>query len=172
MIPNVLYNTQITSFVDVTLVHHLLGLEDILVMHAVDALGYVNAIKFINATITTILIHVDEVLFKFSFISAIKAKLLQPLAELCMIVSLVVAIWWSSCFELNRMAVPVSILCLPNRARERLWMCLAALWLHSPPLAPVGFLCNADRQLWWRCSNDHHIRSTIQTVLYNTVHNS
>ena len=40
IIPNVLYNTQTTSFVDVTLVHHLLGLEDILVMHVVDALGY------------------------------------------------------------------------------------------------------------------------------------
>ena len=34
------YNTHTTSFVDVTLVHHLLGLEDILVMHAVDALAY------------------------------------------------------------------------------------------------------------------------------------
>ena len=42
-----------TSFVDVTLVHHFLGLEDILVMHATDALGYVSAIKFINATTTT-----------------------------------------------------------------------------------------------------------------------
>ena len=52
-------------------------------MHAVDALGYVNAIKFINATTTTILILVDGVLFKFNFISAIRAELLQPLAELC-----------------------------------------------------------------------------------------
>ena len=57
--PHVLYNTRTTSFVDVTLVHHLLGLEDILVMHAVDALGYVNANKFINATTTTILILAD-----------------------------------------------------------------------------------------------------------------
>ena len=48
-----LYNTQTTSFVDVTLVHHLLSLEDILVMHAVDALGYVDANNFINATTTT-----------------------------------------------------------------------------------------------------------------------
>ena len=40
IIPNILYNTQTTSFIDVILVHHLLGLEDILVMHAVDALGY------------------------------------------------------------------------------------------------------------------------------------
>ena len=59
------------------------GLEDILVMHVVDALGYVNAIKFINATTTTILTLVDRVLFKFSFISAIRAELLQPLAEFC-----------------------------------------------------------------------------------------
>ena len=40
------------------------------------------------------------------------------------------------CYELNIMAVSVSILCLPNWARERLWARLAALWLCSPPLAP------------------------------------
>ena len=52
-------------------------------MHIVDALGYVNVIKFINATTTTILILADKVLFKFNFVSAITAKLLQLLAELC-----------------------------------------------------------------------------------------
>ena len=81
--PNILYNTQTTSLVDVTLVHHLLGLEDILIMHAVDALGYVNAMKFINATTTTILILIDGVLFKFIFKSTIRVVLLQPLAKLC-----------------------------------------------------------------------------------------
>ena len=52
-------------------------------MHAVDALRYVNMIEFINATTTTILILVNGLLFKFNFISAIRAELLQPLAELC-----------------------------------------------------------------------------------------
>ena len=52
-------------------------------MHVVDAFGYVNAIKFINATTSTILVLVDGVLVKFSFISAIKAQLLQPFAKLC-----------------------------------------------------------------------------------------
>ena len=59
IIPNVFYNTHTTSLADVTLVHHLLALEDILIMHAVNALGYVNAIKVINATTTIIFILVD-----------------------------------------------------------------------------------------------------------------
>ena len=67
-------------------------------------------------------------------------------------VSLVVAIWQSSRFELNRVAVSVSILCLPNRARERLWARLAAFMadflLYKYARYGLGVLYNTV--VWYR----------------------
>ncbi|CAM6023069.1 unnamed protein product [Sphagnum balticum] len=53
-----------------------------------------------------------------------------------------------SCSTLNTMAVLISTLLAPKRARLRLWTRFADLWLRSPALAPVGFLCIADNKFF------------------------
>jgi hypothetical protein len=53
-----------------------------------------------------------------------------------------------SCFVLNMMAVPISTLLAPRCARLRLWTHFADMWLRSPALAPVGFLCIADSKFF------------------------
>ena len=122
--------------------------------------------KFINATTTIILILVDGVLFKFNSISAIRAALLQPLAELCIPRCSDLTI---KLFQIEHNGGPGLDLALAQPSSWETMNAFGRLVIDcAHPRLPLSDSCAMQilGDLWWRRSNDRQIRSTIQTVLY------